>query len=79
MHQEYKYEFVKSVLIELNNPIILVLLELCRHTLYFIEHKKNIPYYLFIEFSLVADLDMEPVGYSHLYQRYQFSYDHITQ
>lgn len=79
MHQEYKYTFVKSVHIELSNPIILVLLALCRHTLYFIEHKKNVYYYLFIEFSLVTDLDMEPVGYTHLYQRYQFPCDHIIQ
>lgn len=79
MHQECNYEFVKSVLIELNNPVFLILLELCRHTLYFMEHKKNIHYYLVIKFSLVADLDMEPVGYTHLYQRYHFPCDHIIQ
>lgn len=63
----------------LNNPIILARLEICRHSTICFGLKKNINFYLFIDFNLVEDSYMVPVGYAHLFQRYQFQCNYMIQ
>lgn len=70
-----QYEFVKSVPIELKNSTILAGLELGRHSIIFLECEQSIND-LFNEFIIVAALDMVPMGYAHLLQRYQFLCDY---
>lgn len=74
-----RYEFVKSVPIELKNSTILAGLELGRHSIIFLECEQSINCYLFNEFIIVAALDMVPMGYAHLIQRYQFLCDYRIQ
>ena len=74
-----QYEFVKSVLIELKNSIISIGLELGRHSIIFLECEKSINCYFFNEFNLVTDLNMAPMGYTHLFQRHRFLCDYKIQ